>query len=104
MFISFVPPSQISTGSPAVYVGIILIGVVIFVAFPFIVYAKRKPSWRDPDNDFYPFNWQIEGRKPDQVSKWAPGYEPTEAEIQAAMKEGIADGDVRTNNDVSRLS
>ncbi|MDE6009314.1 MAG: APC family permease, partial [Muribaculaceae bacterium] len=104
LVISFVPPAQISTGSPVVYVGIILIGVVVFVAFPFIVYAKRKPSWRDPDNDFYPFNWQIEGRKPDQVSKWAANYQPTEAEIQAAMKEGIAEGDVRTNNDVSRLS
>ena len=104
MFISFVPPAQISTGSPVVYVGIILLGVVVFVAFPFIVYAKRKPSWRDPDNDFYPFNWQIEGRSPEQVSKWTPGYEPTEAEIQKAMQEGIAAGDVRTNNDVSRLS
>lgn len=104
MFISFVPPSQITTGSPAVYVGIILIGVIVFVAFPFIVYAKRKPSWRDPNNDFYPFNWQIEGRKPAQVSKWPAGYEPSEAEIQAAMKEGIAEGDVRTNHDVTRLS
>lgn len=104
MFISFVPPAQIATGSPVVYVGIILVGVIVFVAFPFIVYAKRKPEWRDPNNDFYPFNWQIEGRRPDEVSKWKAGYEPSEEQIMAAMKEGIANGDERTDNDVTHLN
>lgn len=104
MFISFVPPSQISTGSPVVYVGIILIGVCVFVAFPFIVYAKRKASWRDANNNFYPFDWQIEGREPGEVSKWPAGYVPDEAEVQKAMEEGIADEcGPRTEKDVHKL-
>ncbi|MDE7081059.1 MAG: amino acid permease [Muribaculaceae bacterium] len=104
LVISFVPPAQITTGSPVTYVGIILIGVCVFVAFPFIVYAKRKSSWRDSDNDFYPFNWEIEGRRPDEVSKWEAGYQPTEAEIEKAMEEGIADdAPPRTKKDIGRL-
>lgn len=102
MVVSFVPPAQISTGSPAVYVGIIFIGSAVFVAFPFIVYARRKPSWRDPNNDFYPFNWQIEGRRPSDVSRWSAGYQPTEAEVQKAMEEGIAD-EPRTEKDTTKL-
>lgn len=90
LVLSFLPPSQISVGSPAVYVGIIVIGVAVFVAIPLVVYAMRKPSWRNPDAHFYPFDWQIEGRKPDQVSKWAPGYQPTEQEVEDAETDAIA--------------
>lgn len=85
MFISFVPPSQISTGSPVVYVLIIAIGSVFFCAVPFFVYAKRKSSWRDKNTTFEPFNWQIEGRRPDQVSKWPAGYVPTDSQVQEAI-------------------
>lgn len=87
LVLSYLPPSQIDTGSPALYIGILLAGVGLFVAIPLIIYALRKPSWRNPDSHFYPFDWQIEGRKPSQVSKWAPGYEPTEEEVDRA--EGI---------------
>ncbi|MCM1517228.1 MAG: amino acid permease [Pseudoflavonifractor sp.] len=89
--LSYIPPSQISTGSPVVYIGIIVVGVGIFVALPLIVYAKRKPSWRNPNAHFYPFDWQIEGRKPWEVSKWAPGYEPTEEEVDRAESRAICD-------------
>lgn len=89
MVLSFIPPSQIATGSPVVYVSIIAIGVAIFVALPLVIYKNRKPSWRNPDAHFYPFDWQIEGRRPDQVSKWAPGYEPTEDEVEAAEGDAI---------------
>lgn len=82
--LSFIPPSQIATGSPVVYVSIIAIGVAIFVALPLVIYKHRKPSWRNPDAHFYPFDWQIEGREPGEVSKWAPGYEPTEDEVEEA--------------------
>lgn len=84
--ISFFPPSQINTGSPVVYIAILVIGCVILLAVPFIVYDRRKPSWRDKNTDFYPFNWEIEGRKPDVVSKWPEGYVPTQAQIQRAME------------------
>ena len=84
LLLSYLPPSQIDTGSPVVYIGILLVGVAIFVALPLVVYAKRKPSWRNPQAHFYPFDWQIEGRKPSEVSKWPAGYEPTEQEVDAA--------------------
>lgn len=81
MILSFFPPSQINTGSPLVYVLIILCGALVFFCVPLIVFSKRKPSWRDPNANFYPFDWQIENRKPDQVSKWSSDYTPTDAEI-----------------------
>lgn len=84
--LSFIPPSQIGTGSPAVYVGILIVGVVILAAIPFIVYARRKPSWHQKDADFYPFDWQIEGRLPNKVSKWPEGYVPTAQQIQNAYR------------------
>lgn len=81
MILSFFPPSQINTGSPVVYVLIILCGAVVFFCLPLIVFAKRKPSWRNPDADFYPFDWQIENRKPSEVSKWSSDFTPTGADI-----------------------
>lgn len=84
--ISFFPPSQINTGSPAVYVGVLIAGVVIFVALPLVVYACRKPNWKNKNADFYPFDWQIEDRKPDEVSKWSANFEPTPAMVEVAKQ------------------
>lgn len=89
LLLSYLPPSQIDTGSPVVYIGILLLGVAVFVAIPLVVYAKRKPSWRNPYAHFYPFDWQIEGRKPWEASKWAPGYEPTDEEVDNAETNAI---------------
>lgn len=55
---SFIPPDQISVGSPATYVGILLALAAFFVACPFVIYAIKRDSWRSPDNDFAPFTWQ----------------------------------------------
>lgn len=85
LVLSFIPPAQISTGSPAVYVGTLALGVAIFFALPFVVFAKRKASWRDPNTTFEPFDWEIEGRKPCDISKWKAGYQPTQAEIDKAV-------------------
>lgn len=90
LLLSYLPPSQITTGSPAVYIGILLAGVAVIVAMPLVIYACRKPGWRNPDAHFYPFDWQIEGRKPDQVSKWPAGFEPTEDMVEAAEDDAIA--------------
>ena len=62
--LSFVPPGQISVGSPAMYVGLLIGLTVLFVAIPFVIYAVRKPHWRDPDSDFAPFTWEAEGGHP----------------------------------------
>lgn len=90
LVLSFLPPSQIATGSPVVYIGILVVGVAVIVALPLIVYACRKPSWRNPKAHFYPFDWQIEGRRPNEVSKWTPGYQPTEDEVEAAEDTAIS--------------
>lgn len=81
MVLSFLPPSQINTGSPVVYVLIIFCGALLFFCVPLIVFSKRKPSWRNPKANFYPFDWQIENRRPSEVSKWSPTYQPTPAQI-----------------------
>ena len=90
LVLSYIPPAQITTGSPIIYIGIIVVGVGLFLALPLIVYACRKPSWRNPNAHFYPFDWQIEGRKPSEVSKWAPGYEPSEEEVEDAENNAIS--------------
>ncbi len=57
--LSFIPPSQISTGSNAVWYGVLIAGCVVVVAAPFIIYSMRKPSWRNSDSsDFTPFHWE----------------------------------------------
>lgn len=86
MALSFVPPTQINTGSPAVYVIILVVGSAVFLAVPFIVYARRKSSWRDPETSFEPFDWEIEGRTPSTVSKWPEGYVPSDEMVKRAME------------------
>ena len=54
--LSFIPPSQINTGNNAVWYSVLIIGCVVMVVIPFIIYAMRKPSWRDPATDFAPFH------------------------------------------------
>uniref|UniRef100_UPI002FDE4D29 amino acid permease n=1 Tax=Alistipes putredinis TaxID=28117 RepID=UPI002FDE4D29 len=58
--LSFVPPSQISVGSNTVWFSVLIIGCVVVVGAPFIIYAMRKPSWKDPKAaaEFAPFHWE----------------------------------------------
>ncbi len=58
--LSFVPPAQIATGSKTVWYSVLIIGCVVIVAIPFVIYANRKPSWRDPNaaKEFAPFHWE----------------------------------------------
>lgn len=55
---SFIPPSQISVGSPTMYVGILVALTLFFCILPFLIYMVRKPSWRAENSDFAPFTWQ----------------------------------------------
>ncbi len=57
---SFIPPSQIPVGSPAIYVGILIVGVLIFAGLPFLIYACRRPEWADSRAraEFEPFGWE----------------------------------------------
>ena len=56
--LSFIPPSQIAVGSTAVWFGVLIIGALIFVVLPFVIYACRKPSWRSNDAEFEKFEWE----------------------------------------------
>lgn len=62
--LSFVPPSQISVGSPVEYVGILIGLTLLFSAIPFVIYRLRQPHWRDESSDFAPFTWQAENGHP----------------------------------------
>lgn len=62
--LSFIPPGQISVGSPTTYVSILIGLTILFVAIPFLIYAVRKQHWRDPNSDFAPFTWESEGVHP----------------------------------------
>lgn len=104
MILSFFPPSQINTGSPLVYVLIIFCGALIFFCVPLIVFSKRKPSWRNPKADFYPFDWQIENRKPDQISKWSADYQPTPADIAATDARILAEENGATPAEAARIA
>ena len=58
--LSFIPPGQIAVGSKAVWFSVLIIGCVVVVIIPFIIYAMRKPSWQDASAaaEFAPFHWE----------------------------------------------
>lgn len=68
-FLSFLPPPQIATGSPEIYVGLLLASTLLELAIPFAIFAFHKKSWKAADSDFEPFDWQVEGRRPGQTSR-----------------------------------
>lgn len=79
--LSFVPPGQISVGSPETFVALLIGLTVVFVAMPFAIYAVRKPHWRDPTSDFAAFTWEAEGGHPGipSTSSAGPGTAATSA-------------------------
>ena len=58
--LSFIPPGQIAVGSKAVWFSVLIIGCIVVVIIPFIIYAMRKPSWQDASAtaEFAPFHWE----------------------------------------------
>lgn len=56
--LSYFPPSQIPVGSPVIWVGLLIAGTAIGVAAPFVIYALRKPDWKNPKSDFEPFSYE----------------------------------------------
>lgn len=58
-FLSFIPPTQIGTGSAVVYIGLLVAGTAVEIAIPFIIFAFRKPSWKATDSDFEPFDRKV---------------------------------------------
>lgn len=56
--LSFIPPGQINTGSNVVWFSVLVLGCLVMVGIPFIIYASRKPSWKDPNTEIAPFHWE----------------------------------------------
>ena len=56
--LSFIPPGQIATGSNAVWYSVLIVGCIVMVIIPLVIYAMRKPSWKDPNAEFAPFHWE----------------------------------------------
>ena len=72
-FFSFIPPSQISTGSPVTYVAILVVGTAAFAAVPFLIFLFHKPSWKAADSDFEPFETKLlAGRPPGAAAAPVP--------------------------------
>ena len=66
--LSFIPPSQISTGSNTVWFSVLVIGCIVVVGAPFLIYADRKPSWRNPQAQFEPFHWEQAAQTPANIA------------------------------------
>jgi len=47
--VSWVPPKNLSVGTPATYVLVLIIGVVVLGGAPLLIYACRKPHWISKD-------------------------------------------------------
>ena len=56
--LSFIPPGQIAVGSNAMWYSVLVIGCIVVVAAPLVIYAMRKPSWKDESTTFEPFHWE----------------------------------------------
>ena len=56
--LSFIPPGQIAVGSKTMWYAVLIIGCVVVVVIPLIIYALRKPSWKDASTNFEPFHWE----------------------------------------------
>ena len=54
--LSFIPPNQIYVGSRKIWFTILIIGAVTFIVTPFVIYANRKESWKNNDEEFEPFS------------------------------------------------
>ena len=102
---SFIPPDQISVGSPETYVGILVGGAVLLIILPMVIYAFRKPHWKDPQAEFVPFTWQLEHKHPGTVNessaatadlsaKWEESFDDT---LKAGAAGGTADGTTGTS-------
>lgn len=57
-FFGFLPPSQIEIGSNLTWIILLIIGNLIGVLIPIIIYMFKKTSWKSDNNDFEPFSWE----------------------------------------------
>lgn len=46
LVVGFFPPTNLPVGNPALYVGLVAAGLVVFVGLPLVINACKKPGWR----------------------------------------------------------
>lgn len=46
LVVGFFPPSNLPVGNPALYVGLVSGGLVVFVGMPLLIHALKKPEWK----------------------------------------------------------
>ena len=66
--LSFIPPSQISTGCNTIWFSVLVIGCIVVEGAPFLINAARKPSWRNPQAQFEPFHWEQAAQTPANIA------------------------------------
>jgi len=47
--VSFFPPDQLPVGSPTEYVGLVVLGIVVFGGIPLIIHHVRRSNWAAPE-------------------------------------------------------
>lgn len=62
--LSFIMPSMFEGQiSDVTWFGVLIAGAVLVVVAPFIIFAMRKPSWKDPNAEIEPFHWEEQKSK-----------------------------------------
>lgn len=62
--LSFIMPSMFEGQiSDVTWFGVLIAGAVLVVVAPFIIFAMRKPSWKDPNAEIEPFHWEEQNNK-----------------------------------------
>lgn len=51
--IGFIPPAQLETGNLFIYDGFLMIGLLMMMAIPLIIFGRRKPSWIPKESHLY---------------------------------------------------
>ncbi len=46
LVVGFFPPSNLPVGNPALYVGLVTAGMVVFIGLPLLINSRKKPEWR----------------------------------------------------------
>lgn len=46
LLVGFFPPSNLPVGNPALYVGLVAGGLIVFVGLPLLINAMKKPEWQ----------------------------------------------------------
>lgn len=61
--LSFIKPAQMENISLTTWLVVLIVGSALVVVAPFVIYACRKDSWKDPNASIEPFHWEEQEAK-----------------------------------------